>query len=220
VKLTNATCTILLVLALAGCGGGGGGSKASSTAAGSTNAPSATTPGTSQPGTSRTATTPSTPATTTPATTTPATTTPATTPATSATDPHLQYALDAINASRAMYGANPVTLDVADCACALRHATDVANCANFMLSGFTACAHADFKSGDTCHCTAENQGVSTDTDEDAAFQAIHDQMMAEGPPPAGQINHFYNITNPRSTQVAIGEYVDSNGTLWVSTEYR
>jgi hypothetical protein len=138
----------------------------------------------------------------------------------SASDPHLTYALNAINASRAQYGLPPVTLDVADCACALRHATDFANCSNLDPNQAGPCAHKDYIGGDLCNASNETQGVAGGQAEDQNFQTIHDGMMAEGPPPAGQQNHFSTITSASLTQVAIGEYLDANGTLWVSEEWR
>src|SRR5262249_20119854 len=124
-----------------------------------------------------------------------------------------------INQSRAKYGLNPVTLDTANGACALRHAQDIWACANGQISMFSPCSHKDFNSGDRCNCTAENQGVAT-ADNDPGFLAIHTQMMNEGPPPAGTINHFWVITNPNFKTVALGEYVDSKGVLWVSEEWK
>lgn len=131
----------------------------------------------------------------------------------------MQYALGLINASRAQYGLSPVTLDTVNGPCALRHAQDVWACANGNIASFGMCAHGDFHNGDTCKCASENQGVASG-DNDPAFQAIHTQMMNEGPPPAGQMNHFWVITNPSYKTVAIGEFVDPNGTVWISEEWK
>jgi hypothetical protein len=134
-------------------------------------------------------------------------------------DEHMQYAIGLINASRAQYNLNPVVLDAPDGACALRHASDCEACANGSMSNFAACAHKDFIAGDTCTCSSENQGVAGGPN-DPAFAAIHQAMMSEGPPPAGQINHFWVITNPTYTSVALGEFVDSNGVVWISEEWK
>jgi hypothetical protein len=131
----------------------------------------------------------------------------------------MQYALYLINQSRAQHGLPAVSLDTANGPCALRHAQDVWACAGGAFASFGPCSHNDFKKGDNCNCLAENQGIST-ADNDAGFAAIHAQMMAEGPPPAGSYNHYWVITNPSYTTVAIGEYVDSSGQLWVSEEWK
>ncbi len=142
---------------------------------------------------------------------------------TGTSDPHAQNALTVLNQSRAQFGASPLTLDATLSACALRHAQDVAACSNFGLSGFSACAHNDFKAGDTCGANAENQGVAssvTTSTEDSAFDSINTSMMSEGPPPPGQDNHFLNITNPSYTTCGVGLFIDMNGNLWVSEEFK
>ena len=142
---------------------------------------------------------------------------------TGTTDPHVQNALNVLNQSRAQFGAAPLTLDTNLNSCALRHAQDVASCSNFSLSGFAACAHNDFKAGDTCGANAENQGVASNvtiSDEDSAFDSINASMMSEGPPPPGQDNHFLNITNPSYTKLGVGLFIDMNGNLWVSEEFK
>jgi hypothetical protein len=139
------------------------------------------------------------------------------------TDPHVQAALVLLNQSRSQFGAAPLTLDATLMSCALRHAQDVASCSNFNLGGFSSCAHNDFKAGDTCSALSENQGVAsgvTTSNQDAAFQSINQQMMSEGPPPPGQDNHFLNITNPSETVCGIGFFIDNNGNMWVSEEFR
>jgi hypothetical protein len=88
------------------------------------------------------------------------------------------------------------------------------------LNNFTTCAHADFKAGDTCAASAENQGAETGQTEDQGFTTIHQAMMAEGPPPPGQDNHYANIMNASYTQVGLGLFVDAEGQLWVSEEFR
>jgi hypothetical protein len=139
------------------------------------------------------------------------------------TDPHILAALAVLNQSRASVGSAPLTVDASLCSCALQHASDCAACAGFSINNFGTCAHGDFKAGNTCGATAENQGIQTGVDsttEDAAFQGINSAMMAEGPPPAGQDNHWLNITNPSETAVGIGLFIDMNGNLWVSEEFR
>jgi hypothetical protein len=131
----------------------------------------------------------------------------------------MQYALGLINQSRAQYGLNPVKLDTTNGPCAMRHAQDVWACANGDPNSFSVCAHGDFRSGDTCNCAAENQGVGQG-DNDPVFAGVHQQMMNEGPPPAGQINHFWVITNPSYTTVALAEYADMNGVVWISEEWK
>jgi hypothetical protein len=138
------------------------------------------------------------------------------------TDPHIQNALDQINASRAQNGSPALALDASLDSCGLQHAEDCASCAGDNIAGFTNCAHGDFKSGNTCGASAENQGVATgvtSSNEDQAFDSIHEAMMAEGPPPPGQDNHFLNIVNPSYTTVGIGLFVDQNGNLWLSEEF-
>lgn len=135
-------------------------------------------------------------------------------------DPHVQHALDQINASRKTQSLPALSLDAGMSSCAVRHAQDCAGCAGYQLSKFSSCAHGDFKAGDTCGGNSENQGVASGVDEDTGFTEIHQAMMAEGPPPAGQDNHYANIMNPSATAVGIGLYVDQNGTLWLSEEFR
>jgi hypothetical protein len=74
------------------------------------------------------------------------------------------------------------------------------------FGSFQTCAHQDFRMGDTCGGWAENEGGSYG-EIDSAFQESFDQMMAEGPPPPGQDNHYLNIMNPQETAVGIGIYV-------------
>jgi hypothetical protein len=45
------------------------------------------------------------------------------------------------------------------------------------------------------------------------------QMWAEGPPPPGQDNHWLNMENPQSTQVACGFYQDPDGTWWATQDF-
>jgi hypothetical protein len=45
------------------------------------------------------------------------------------------------------------------------------------------------------------------------------QMWAEGPPPAGQDNHWLNMENPQSTQVACGFYQDPDGSWWATQDF-
>ena len=131
----------------------------------------------------------------------------------------MQYALGLINQSRASYGLNPVKLDTVNGPCALRHAQDVWACANGDIAAFSGCAHGDFRNGDYCNCKSENQGVGQG-DNDPVFAGVHQAMMNEGPPPANQINHFWVITNPNYKTVALAEFVDPNGTVWISEEWK
>jgi hypothetical protein len=131
----------------------------------------------------------------------------------------MQYTLGLINQSRALYGAPPVTLDTTNGPCAMKHAQDLWACAGGNINAFGGCMHKDFIGGDTCNASRENQGVAGG-DNDPAFNMVHTAMMNEGPPPAGQENHFSTITNPSFTQVAIAEYVDPSGQVWISEEWR
>jgi hypothetical protein len=45
------------------------------------------------------------------------------------------------------------------------------------------------------------------------------QMWAEGPPPAGQDNHWLNMENPQATQVACGFYQTSSGDWWATQDF-
>ncbi|MEZ0227752.1 MAG: CAP domain-containing protein [Planctomycetota bacterium] len=128
-------------------------------------------------------------------------------------------ALALINQSRAEQGQAPVTLDEVLTACALRHAQDQAACADNDVSKAGSCAHASFINGDTCGARSENQGYApnvTTANQSAAFEAIHQGMMSEGPPPAGSFNHFSNIVDPQATKVGLGLYIAPNGTFWVT----
>jgi len=131
----------------------------------------------------------------------------------------MQYVLGIINQSRAQYGAPPVTLDTVNGPCARRHAMDLAACSNNGIANAGPCMHKDFIMGDRCGAANENQGVGVG-DNDPQFLAIHNSMMSEGPPPAGQQNHFSTITNPSFTTVAVAEYIDPNGNFWLSEEWR
>jgi uncharacterized protein YkwD len=138
-------------------------------------------------------------------------------------DPHYQAALSLLNQSRSQHGSPPVVLDELLCECALRHAQDLAACSNNSISGFSGCAHKDFNSGDRCGAGSENQGIATgitSASEDSGFATIHNGMMSEGPPPQGQINHYSNIIDPTRTAVGVGLYIDPNGNLWVSEEFK
>jgi hypothetical protein len=226
--------TFLVVALAVGCNGVVPTTPAASKATAAAPISSATTTpaGTMPPTTTPTTTTPPTmtPPTTTPPTTTPApagvgggttTQTPGqeTVDSSNATDPHMQYCLGIINQSRAQYGAPPVTLDVADGPCAAKHASDLWSCCGGNGANFATCMHQDFINGSTCTCNYETQGQASG-DNDPAFLIIHQGMMAEGPPPAGQMNHFSTITDPALTTVAIAEYVDSQGQVWLSEEWK
>jgi hypothetical protein len=135
-------------------------------------------------------------------------------------DPHLVRALGLMNAARADAGAPPLMLDLTMCACALRHAQDLANCTMGKFDNFQTCAHQDFRMGDTCGGWAENEGGSTG-DIDSAFQESFDQMMAEGPPPPGTDNHYLNIMNPSESAVGIGIYVHpTTGLVFNAQDFR
>jgi hypothetical protein len=45
------------------------------------------------------------------------------------------------------------------------------------------------------------------------------QMWAEGPPPAGQDNHWLNMSNPRFTKVACGYYQTPSGSWWAPQNF-
>lgn len=44
-------------------------------------------------------------------------------------------------------------------------------------------------------------------------------MWQEGPPPAGQDNHWLNMSNAQYTQVACGFYQDPSGTWWATQDF-
>jgi hypothetical protein len=44
-------------------------------------------------------------------------------------------------------------------------------------------------------------------------------MWAEGPPPAGQDNHWLNMSNPRYTKVACGFHETPTGTWWATQDF-
>ena len=44
-------------------------------------------------------------------------------------------------------------------------------------------------------------------------------MWAEGPPPAGQDNHWLNMSNASYTKVACGFYQDSTGGFWATQDF-
>jgi hypothetical protein len=44
-------------------------------------------------------------------------------------------------------------------------------------------------------------------------------MWAEGPPPAGQDNHWLNMSNASYTKVACGFYQDPKGTWWTTQDF-
>jgi hypothetical protein len=218
--------TLFVVALVFGCNGQIPTMPSSTTAASS----AAAAPTTPAPVTSAAAPPPTT--TTTPSTTTPSTTTPATGTGTTTqtpgqetvdssnpNDPHMQYCLGIINQSRAQYGAPPVALDAPDGPCAAKHASDLWACCGGNMSSFSTCMHQDFMNGDVCNCYYETQGVGQG-DNDPAFLTVHQGMMAEGPPPAGQQNHFSTITDPTLSTVAIAEYVDSQGQVWISEEWK
>jgi hypothetical protein len=100
----------------------------------------------------------------------------------------------------------------------MRHAQDLA--ALSAQIGFSAAAHHDFLSGDTGGATAECQGEASGSDQDADFKITFDLMMAEGPPPTGQVNHYSILMNPSETLIGIGLFFDSTQTLWVSEEFK
>lgn len=207
-----ASLVILFGCSSSGHGGGLGQSIAAST--------SPTTPSMPIPVNTTPTTATTTPAVVTPPVTTPVVTPPVTTP--SVTNPHLLAALAILNANRAKYGAGPLTLDPALCACALRHSQDLFNCTGGSFNLLLQCAHKDYIAGDTCGCFAENQACAPGPDIDQAFKQMDDQMMAEGPlpPGSGKCNHFGNITNPRWTQVGIGLYQDSNLNVWLTEVFK
>jgi hypothetical protein len=45
------------------------------------------------------------------------------------------------------------------------------------------------------------------------------QMWAEGPPPAGQDNHWLNMSNPKYTKVACGFYQTPSGDWWATQDF-
>lgn len=201
--------------------GGGGGNGQQST--GTNTASQTPTSLNSTPG-STTTTTPRT-------TTTPTVTTPQPSPSpvcttASPTDPVLAHALATLNATRAQYGAPPLTLNTCQSACALRHSEDLANCVggNFANLGSSAnggsgCAHLDFRNGDRCGAMSENQGVQQGTDPKAAFDSVNQMMVAEGIPANGGQNHLTNIINTYATSVAIGIYQDPTGYVWITEDF-
>jgi hypothetical protein len=45
------------------------------------------------------------------------------------------------------------------------------------------------------------------------------QMWAEGPPPAGQDNHWLNMSNAQYTKVACGFYQTPSGDWWATQDF-
>jgi hypothetical protein len=45
------------------------------------------------------------------------------------------------------------------------------------------------------------------------------QMWAEGPPPAGQDNHWLNMSNAQYTRVACGFYQTPDGSWWATQDF-
>lgn len=130
---------------------------------------------------------------------------------------YTDYGLSLVNDARAAQGLPLLILDSGLSAVAVRHSNELA--ASTPVSGFAASAHQAFLAGDTGGATAENQGYWGPGAQDADFKTIFDQMMAEGPPAAGTINHYSNIMNPAARLIGIGVLYDATQTLWVSEEF-
>jgi hypothetical protein len=136
-------------------------------------------------------------------------------------NPHLLYALNLINQARAALGLPPYVLDPALTACALQHSIDFDHAAGGQLANVPFAVHGDFKAGNTCGALAENQGVASGPDIDAAFKTVFDQMMAEGPAPTGSCNHYAALMSAQFTRIGIGEYYDpANGFVWITELFR
>ncbi|HZU99043.1 MAG TPA: CAP domain-containing protein [Planctomycetota bacterium] len=184
---------------------------------------STTTPGSTTPtSTGGVSTTPRT-------TTTPTTTPPVSNCLTSSpADPNVAYLLNLLNADRAQHGSPPLVLDECMSKCSYQHSVDLANCvaaggalgSSGPNSSGTGCAHLDFRNGNTCGATEENQGVALETSVQADLDTINSDMMAEGIPTNGTTNHCTNIVNPSMTAVGIGLYQDAQGYLWVTEDFR
>jgi uncharacterized protein YkwD len=75
------------------------------------------------------------------------------------------------------------------------------------------------RTGASWNDAAENVGWTTDNSTSAAL-ALHNIMMGEGKPPAGQTNHYSNIVNPDMHSVGIDVIWDPvNNKLWLTEDF-
>jgi hypothetical protein len=86
-------------------------------------------------------------------------------------------------------------------------------------------AHADYtamtphSAFGNCYEGAQNECPGWPGPPSSIMTNCLQQMWAEGPPPQGQVNHWYNMQNPQATRLACGFYQDPQGTWWATQDF-
>ena len=84
-------------------------------------------------------------------------------------------------------------------------------------SDYTAnVAHHDFGA---CHEFAQDECPGWPGPPSSIMTNCLAQMWAEGPPPAGQDNHWLNMSNASYTKVACGFYQTASGKWWATQDF-
>jgi uncharacterized protein YkwD len=134
----------------------------------------------------------------------------------------MQAALNMINATRAQYGVQPLTLNMTQslgtstCVGAYGHSVH--------MSQLGAISHDQFPA-DICvaySSAGENVGEWGGSTELSEIQSIFDLMMSEQHDAAycaNHVNHACNIISSKFSQVGIGLYYSGSGTTWYTTDF-
>jgi len=86
-------------------------------------------------------------------------------------------------------------------------------------------AHADYtamtphSAFGSCYEGAQNECPAWPGPPSSIMTNCLAMMWAEGPPPQGQVNHWYNMQNPQATRAACGFYQDPQGTWWATQDF-
>ena len=125
-----------------------------------------------------------------------------------------------INTERGKHHAAPVKMNAELVAAAHTHnlAMSKANTMAHRLPGEPALSKRVLAAGYDFQNVGENLGYNSNISLAGAKQ-LQQMMYAEGRPPAGQLNHYANIVNPKFQQVGVDIYFDrAHQRLWLTEE--
>jgi hypothetical protein len=118
-----------------------------------------------------------------------------------------------INAYRGRVGAPALVRDTSEEWCATSQAARGA--ADLARTGVTT-FHAYYGE---CKEGSQNEGWYSASDLTTDLDATLEAMFNEGPPPAGEINHYSVMTDPGWKSVACGFATLAGGGYWLTNDY-
>jgi uncharacterized protein YkwD len=129
-----------------------------------------------------------------------------------------------VNGARSQHGLPALTVDPRLVTSAHRHdlAMAQADTMSHQLPGEPSAGQRMTAAGVSWTYCEENVGWSGDLSNGGVPGAlsVHQQMMAEGPPPAGQSNHYSDILSAQVNRIGIDVIADpAHGKIWLTEDF-